>query len=371
MKSDAETTKAVKTEPAAPVAAKPEAAPPAAEPAPPDLRASLTRKSVFRPQELIFAGLCRAAAWSSLGILCLLLATVVWKAVGYFDWQFLTSFDSQRPERAGIWAGLIGSSWMILLTFGMAIPIGVGAAVYLEEYARDTWIVRFIRVNLSNLAGVPSIVYGILGLTVFVRMFDLFAQKGLITRLTGHAIEGITIAGIDIPLPFGETLIAGAMTMSLLILPVIIVATQEALRAIPPSIRHASLALGATRWQTIRYQVVPAAIPGILTGIILSISRAIGETAPLIVVGAVGFARFAPGGVSSFADLKSNPSGLLQAPFDRYTVMPMQIFNWVGQAQNEFQGVTAAGILVLLGLLLALNGVAIYVRNRYQRKLRW
>jgi phosphate transport system permease protein len=260
---------------------------------------------------------------------------------------------------------------MILLTFGMAIPIGVGAAVYLEEYARDTWVVRFIRVNLSNLAGVPSIVYGILGLTVFVRMFDLFSHKGLIARITGQAIEGITIAGVNIPLPFGETLIAGAMTMSLLILPVIIVATQEALRAIPPSIRHASLALGATRWQTIRYQVVPAAIPGILTGIILSISRAIGETAPLIVVGAVGFARFAPGGVSSFADLKANPSGLLQAPFDRYTVMPMQIFNWVGQAQNEFQGVTAAGILVLLGLLLALNGVAIYVRNRYQRKLRW
>lgn len=358
-----------------------------------DLRIALTRKASFRPQEMIFAGLCRAAAWSSLAILCVLLGTVFFKAVGcgeylasfqrflfgkiywqehgYFDWQFLTSFDSQRPERAGIWAGLIGSSWMILLTFGMAIPIGVGAAVYLEEYARDTWVVRFIRVNLSNLAGVPSIVYGILGLTVFVRMFDLFAQKGLITRITGHAIEGITIAGVNIPLPFGETLIAGAMTMSLLILPVIIVATQEALRAIPPSIRHASLALGATRWQTIRYQVVPAAIPGILTGIILSISRAIGETAPLIVVGAVGFARFAPGGISSLSDLKAHPSGLLQAPFDRYTVMPMQIFNWVGQAQNEFQGVTAAGILVLLCLLLALNGVAIYVRNRYQRKLRW
>ncbi len=335
------------------------------------MRESLTRKSTVRPVEVIFATLCQLAAWSSLGILLILVGTVVWKATGYLDWQFLTSYDSQRPERSGIWAGLIGSSWMILLTFLMAIPIGVGAAIYLEEYARDTWIVRFVRVNLSNLAGVPSIVYGILGLTVFVRMFDLFARQGLITRLKGEQIEALILAGIEIPLPFGKTLIAGALTMSLLILPVIIVATQEALRAIPPSLRHASLALGATRWQTVRYQVLPAAIPGIMTSIILSVSRAIGETAPLIVVGAVGFARFAPGGIGSIQDLTKNPSGLLQAPFDKYTVMPIQIFNWVGQAQGEFQGVAAAGILVLLCLLLILNGVAITIRNRYQKKLRW
>ena len=260
---------------------------------------------------------------------------------------------------------------MIFLTFTTAIPIGVGAAIYLEEYARDTWLVRFIRVNLSNLAGVPSIVYGILGLTVFVRMFDIFSREGIVTRIAGKHVEAVIIAGVEIPLPFGSTLIAGAFTMSLLILPVIIVATQEALRAIPPSLRHASLALGATRWQTVRYQVLPAAVPGIMTSIILSISRVIGETAPLIVVGAVGFARFAPGKIGSLKDLADHPSGLLQAPFGKYTVMPVQIFNWVGQARQEYQSVAAAGILVLLGLLLVLNGVAIIIRNRYQKKLRW
>ena len=336
-----------------------------------DLQQTLTRKSGVRPAEVVFSTLCLLAAWSSLGILCVLVGTVIWKAKDYLDWQFLTSYDSQRPELAGIWAGLLGTSWMIFLTFTTAIPIGVGAAVYLEEYARDTWIVRFIRVNLSNLAGVPSIVYGILGLTVFVRMFDLFAREGLYTRLAGQQIEAIVIAGVDVSLPLGTTLISGALTMSLLILPVIIVATQEALRAIPPSLRHASLALGATRWQTVRYQVLPAAVPGIMTSIILSISRVVGETAPLIVVGAVGFARFAPGKIGSLKDLADHPSGLLQAPFGKYTVMPVQIFNWVGQARQEFQGIAAAGILVLLCLLLVLNGVAILIRNRYQKKLRW
>ena len=325
----------------------------------------------MRPVEVFFASLCRASAWSSLAVLCVLLGTVLWQAWGFLDWQFLTDYDSTDPVKAGIWSGLLGSMWMIGLTFLMAIPIGVGAAVYLEEYARDTWIVRFIRVNLSNLAGVPSIVYGILGLTVFVRMFDLFAQDGLITRLKGEQIEAIIIAGMEIPLPFGTTLIAGAMTMSLLILPVIIVATQEALRAIPSSLRHASLALGATRWQTVRYQVLPCAVPGIMTGIILSISRAIGETAPLIVVGAVGFTLSAPGKIGSIKDLVDHPSGLLRAPFGKYTVMPVQIFNWVGQAQQEFESVAAAGILVLLCVLLLLNGVAITIRSRYQKNLRW
>ncbi len=336
-----------------------------------ELRQALTRKSAVRPAEVAFSFLCKSAAWSSLGILCVLVGSVMWKSWGYLDWQFLTSFDSQRPELAGIWAGLLGTTWMIFLTFLTAIPIGVGAAVYLEEYARDVWFVRFIRINLSNLAGVPSIVYGILGLTVFVRMFDLFAREAIVARLTGHIVEAVVILGVEIPLPLGTTLAAGALTMSLLILPVIIVATQEALRAIPPSLRHASLALGATRWQTVRYQVIPAAVPGIMTGIILSISRVIGETAPLIVVGAVGFARFAPGKIGSLSDLAHHPGGLLEAPFGKYTVMPVQIFNWVGQARQEFQGVAAAGILVLLGLLMLMNGVAIIIRNRYQKKLRW
>jgi phosphate transport system permease protein len=319
--------------------------------------------------------MCRLTTWSSVVLLAILLGAVGRNSVGWLDWQFLTSFDSRFPEKTGILSGILGTSWMILLTVLFSVPIGVGAAIYLEEYASNGWLTRVIRVNLSNLAGVPSIVYGILGLTLFVRMLGLFGPQGLIHRWTGWTIEGLFWSdfydGYLIPLPFGRVIMSGALTLTLLILPVIIIASQEALRAIPPSLRHASLALGATRWQTIRHQVLPAAMPGIMTGIILAISRAIGETAPLVMLGAMTFVYFTPGNVDSLGFLAEHPEGLLKAPFDTFTVIPIQIFNWIRQAKPEFQFVAAAGIVVLLAILLVLNGIAILIRNRASRHLRW
>lgn len=282
----------------------------------------------------------------------------------WFDWQFISSYDSQDARQAGILAGILGTGWVVALTLLLAIPIGVGAAVYLEEYAVESWLTRLIRINLANLAGVPSIVYGILGLTVFVHMFGLFSSGAGIWWLENQQ-------RYLIPLPFGPTVLSGSLTMMLLILPVIIVSAQEALRAVPPSLRHASLALGATRWQTIRHQVVPAALPGILTGVILAMSRAIGETAPLLMVGAVAFVLKAPGGIDSLSSLVTNPAGLVEAPFSSFVVVPVQIFTWISDSQREFHHLAAAGILVLLALLLLLNGVATYIRYRFEKYGRW
>ncbi|MCB0418682.1 MAG: phosphate ABC transporter permease PstA, partial [Bdellovibrionales bacterium] len=229
------------------------------------------------------------------------------------------------PERAGIWSAIWGSLWVITCTSCIAIPLGIGAAVYLEEYAKKTKIGSFIEINISNLAGVPSIIYGLLGLVVFVRTFG-----------------------------FGRSVISGALTMSLLILPIIIVAAREALKTVPNTIREAAYALGATKWQAIRAHVLPAALPGILTGVILSLSRAIGETAPLIMVGAVAYVAFIPDSLSS-----------------AFTVLPIQIYDWASRPQESFHQLAAAGILVLLGLLLTMNAAAILIRNHYQRKLKW
>lgn len=263
------------------------------------------------------------------------------------DWQFLSSFTSYKPDEAGIAAGLWGSLLLILMTAFFAVPVGVGAALYLEEYAKGHWLTRLIQLNLTNLAGVPSIVYGLLGLTVFVRMFG-YAQRPVATML------------------------AGALTLALMVLPVVIVATQEALRSVPPSLRHASLALGATQWQTIWHQVLPAAVPGILTGVILSLSRAIGETAPLIVLGVPASLRYYPGGFERISDLLHNPSLILRAPGEQFTVLPMIIYTWVENSLDAFkENLAAAGILVLLALLLLLNGVAIYIRQRFQKQIRW
>lgn len=295
----------------------------------------------------LFAEGCRAATLSGVAVLAVLLLSVAWQAVPRISWEFLTSHDSTDPERAGIWGGLIGSLWLMLLTMIFAVPVGVGAAIYLEEYATETWLTRLIRTNIANLAGVPSIVYGILGLTVFVRMFGLFSRGGV-----AAGVSAITILGVRFPLPFQDTVISGALTLSLLILPIIIVASQEALRSVPPSIRHASLALGATQWATIRHQVLPVALPGICTGVILAISRAIGETAPLVMVGAATFYLRTPDG-----------------PFSMYTAIPMQIYNWVTQPQPGYQEAAAAAILVLLAGLLFLNGLAITIRNHFQKKL--
>lgn len=273
-----------------------------------------------------------------------------------WDWAFLSRYPSTLfPEKAGILAGIWGSIWLVLLTGLIAVPLGVGAAVYLEEYASDTWVTRLIKLNLANLAGVPSIVYGILGFAVFVRFFGR---------------EPIMIGSFQL-LPFGPTLLAGACTLALLILPVIIVATQEALNSIPNSIRSASVALGATKWQTIRHQVLPAGLPGIATGVILALSRALGETAPIVVIGVLAFTRTTPGEIETPMDLVKNPGSIAEVPFDKFATLPIQIYNWVSDSRPEFAAQSARGILVLLVVLLLINSVAIFVRNRYQENLKW
>jgi len=270
---------------------------------------------------LAFAVVCLAAAGVSIGALSILLLDVTLDGAGRLSWDFVNSFPSRKPEDAGIKAALWGTIWMMVLTAAFAVPIGLGAAIYLEEYAPRNWFTRVIQVNIANLAGVPSIVYGLLGLALFVRAMDL-----------------------------NRSVLAGSLTMALLVLPIIIIAAQEALRAVPGSIRDAAYALGASRSQMVFYQVVPVAMPGMMTGIILALSRAIGETAPLIMIGALLFVPFTP-----------------SDPLDRFTVLPIQIFNWASRPQAGFQENAAAGILVLLVVLLTMDSVAIVLRNRFQR----
>jgi phosphate transport system permease protein len=286
---------------------------------------------VVRRQQLgqIFRWLAIGATVVGLFFLALLLIDTWNKSAGWLDWQFLTSYPSRNPENAGIFSAFVGSIVLVGLTAIIAFPIGVSAAIYLEEYPSQSWVTRFIQANIANLAGVPSIVYGLLGLGIFVRTFGL-----------------------------GRSILAGALTMSLLILPIIIISAQEAIRAVPPSIRQASLALGATRWQTIWNQVLPLAFPGILTGTILALSRAIGETAPLITIGALTFIAFLPVSAEApFVDVGS-----------AFTVLPIQIFNWTSRPQAEFRNLAAAGIIVLLVILLGMNSIAILLRNRLSKR---
>jgi len=259
-----------------------------------------------------------------LGLVALgaLLYDVARDGLGRLSWEFITSYPSRRAEQAGILPALVGSIYVIGLTTLIAVPLGVGAALHLEEYGVRGRFSRIIEINISNLAGVPSIIYGLLGLGLFVRILGM-----------------------------GRSVLAGSFTLALLVLPVIIISTREALRAVPKSLREGSYALGATRWQTIWHQVLPAAFPGILTGLILALSRAIGETAPLITIGALTYVPFLP------SDLYS--------PF---TVLPIQIFNWVSRPQAAFAENAAAGIVVLLLLLLAMNAVAIVLRDRFQKR---
>jgi phosphate transport system permease protein len=277
---------------------------------------------VRRALDLLFQVLALLVLLVTLAALAALIADIWKDGAGRLSWDFLTSFPSRRPSQAGIWHALTGSVFVIALTAAIAVPIGVAAAIYLEEYGRRSFAARLIEINITNLAAVPSVIYGLLGLGLFVRMLGL-----------------------------GRSVIAGAATLALLVLPVVILATREALRAVPKSIREGSYALGATKWQTIWYQVLPMAFPGILTGLILALSRAIGETAPLITIGAVAFMAFVPDSIWS-----------------QFTVLPIQIFNWVSRPIPEFQTNAAAGILVLLALLLTMNAVAIWLRDRYQRK---
>ena len=305
----------------------------------------------------MFEWACACATWLCLVILATMLIGVLVKGWPHLSWGFLTNFDSQlEPETAGIKAGLWGSFWLIVLTALFSIPVGIGAAVYLEEYAKANWLTRLIQLNILNLAGVPSVVYGILGVTVFGHMFGLFGDWP--REPVWH-------------LPFGDKVLTGALTLSLLILPVVIISTQEALRSIPASLRHSSLALGATQWQTIRYQVLPASLPGILTGIILALSRAVGESAPLIMLGALTYVSSTPGNIGSVSDFITNPRGIVEAPFDRFTAMPLVIYNWASQPDDIYQSLSAAGIVVLLMVLLLMNTAAVIIRQRFQSWIRW
>lgn len=294
-----------------------------------DRGSSLQVSRVFKPnvaarraRGYIFSSLGILSILMGLGVLVTLILDVLVRGLPWLDWQFLTSFDSRFPARAGIKAALVGTAYMMFFTILISLPLGVMSAVYLEEYATDSKLNRFIELNIANLAGVPSIIYGLLGLQVFVRWF---------------ALE--------------RSVLAGSLTMALLVMPIIIVAAREAIRAVPSSIRDASYAVGATRWQTVWHHVLPNAFAGILTGNILAASRAIGETAPLITIGALTFVLFTPNN-----------------PMDTFTVLPIVLFNWVSKPQAEFHDIAAAGIVVLLLVLLTMNSIAVILRSRFRRR---
>ena len=270
----------------------------------------------------LFERFCMLVTLSGVVVLAMLIYQVCVDGFPWLSSDFLNNFPSRHPEKAGIKSALYGTLWLAMLTALFAIPTGVLAAVYLEEYAPSNRLTHFIEINIANLAGVPSIVYGILGLAIFVRFMQL-----------------------------ERSVVAGALTMSLLILPIIIIASKEAIKAVPQSIRQAAYAVGATRWQVVRSHVLPEATPGILTGVILALSRAIGETAPLIMIGALTYVAFVPEG-----------------PMDEFTSLPIQIFNWTSRPQQEFHELAAAGIIVLLGVLLAMNAAAVYIRYLGSRR---
>jgi phosphate transport system permease protein len=323
------------------------------------------RSARSRWTEKGFEWIGAGSTWFGLGILIVLLLGVLWQGAGWLTWSFLTNYDSRHPENAGVLAGLWGSFWLVSLATFVAVPVGVGAAIFLEEYQTKGWLRTLIEINLANLAGVPSIVYGILGMAVFVKMFGAFQHDSKLLEIS------LFFTTIEIPLPFGRTVLSGALTLALLILPIVIVASREALRAIPSSIRHASYALGASHWQTIRHVVLPVAVPGIVTGVILAVARAAGETAPLLMIGAAVFVARTPGGIESPSDILRHPHGLVEAPFDHFTALPIQIYNWVSRPEPEYRHVAAAAILVLLAILQVFNIAASVARSRTRRGARW
>lgn len=271
---------------------------------------------------IILAGVLFVATIFGIVVLLTLLVDVVVRGLPWLDPQFLGDFPSRFPADAGIKSAVVGSLWLMGLTALVSVPLGVASALYLEEYAEDGWFLHLIQINIANLAGVPSVVYGILGLALFVRFAAL-----------------------------GNSLLSGALTLSLLILPIIIISTQEALRSIPGGIRESAYALGATRWQVIRSHVLPMAAPGIFTGVILALSRAIGETAPLILIGALTFVPFLP-----------------ESAMDQFTALPIQIFDWARRPQEDFLGLAAAAIVVLMVLLFTMNLTAILLRNYFESR---
>ncbi len=257
-----------------------------------------------------------------LALLVIFIGDILIDGIQRIDWGFITSLPSRKPEKSGIYTALMGSIWILFFTTIIAFPIGVAAGIYLEEYGKKNRLAGILEINISNLAGVPSIIYGLLGLEVFVRIIGL-----------------------------GASVLAGSLTLSLLILPIVIVATREAIKAVPSSIKDASYALGASKWQTIWHQILPASGGGILTGVILALSRAVGETAPLIVVGALAYVPFAP-----------------ESPMDEFSVLPIQIFNWISRPQHGFIENAAAAIIILLLITFIMNGIAVYFRNKWQSK---
>jgi phosphate transport system permease protein len=292
----------------------------------PTIETFMPRLARRRRVGVLFTIACAGMVVLAVVVLGVLLASLAQQGWRWLSWDFLNHFPSRlSPEKAGVKSALFGTLWLIGLTAAVSVPVGMAAAIYLHEYARKNRLTRFIELNIANLAGVPSIVYGILGLAVFIRLFDL-----------------------------GRSVIAGSLTLSLLILPVVIISSREALAAVPDSIRQAAFALGATRWQTVRSHVLPAALPGMMTGVILALSRAIGEAAPLIMIGALTFIAFVPEG-----------------PMDAFTAMPIQIYNWCDEPDAIFQELAGAGILVLLGLLLPMNAVAVGIRAWQQRRTAW
>ena len=284
---------------------------------------SNARKAYRSVRDNVAAALFLSSVVVGVLVLLWLLLEVFIDSVGWLDWQFLSSYSSRHPEEAGILAPIAGTFWVIILTAIMTVPVGIATAVYLEEFAPDNRVTRLIQLNISNLAGVPSVVYGLLGLAIFVQyLFD--GQRSLL---------------------------AGALTLSLLVMPIVIIASQEAIRAVPPSYRDAAYAMGATRWQVVKMVVLPQAIASIMSGIILAMSRAIGETAPILVVSSLVFITYVP-----------------TSPFDRFTVLPLQIVTWVSQPQDDFRHISAAAIIILLIMLLSMNAAAIYIRAKFQRR---
>ena len=287
--------------------------------APRDFRKRMDRR---KWEGRAFYVLCLLAITVALAMLAVLLIYIGMKGYSQVNWSFITSFPSRHPDEAGIKSALLGSIYLVIIAGLVSFILGVGAAVYLEEYAGRNRFAKIAQINIANLAGVPSIVYGILGLEIFVRSLHL-----------------------------GKSLAAGGFTLALLILPIIIIASQEAIRAVPPSIREGGYALGASRWQTVWHLVLPQAFSGILTGVILAVSRAMGETAPLIVIGALTFVPFTPDG-----------------PLSRFSALPIQIFNWTARPQAGFQEAAAAGIIILLILLLSMNALAVILRNKLEKR---
>jgi phosphate transport system permease protein len=299
------------------------------------IRADVNRRKLF-DQLFVIVGLL--IMFSALLVLVVLFLDLVHDGAPRLNWDFLTQFPSRKAERAGILSAWVGTSLIMLTTAAVAVPVGVAAAIYLEEYAPKNWLTAIIEINVTNLAGVPSIIYGLLALGLFVYQFGL-----------------------------GQSILAAGLTLSLLILPIVIVATRESLRAVPRTIREAAYALGATRWEVTAHHVLPYSTGGILTGMIIGLSRAIGETAPLVTIGALSFIAFLPGSpfqgefpFLSFAWLK-----------DGFTAMPIQMFNWVSRPDPKFQVNAAAAGAILLGMTLLMNGVAIYVRYRFRKRINW